>query len=394
MNIVQKIKSIFFEKAVPLPVGLYQLTTPADSEIPYRLHLRIEPGGAGVLIINASTVLHLNLTATEFAYHLVKQTPREEALQSIVARFNISYMQAKEDFMGFVNRINTMINEEDLDPVTYLDFQLEKPFQGIPVAPYRMDCAITYKLYGDLENKLSPVERVKRELSTEEWKTVLTKAWNAGIPHVIFTGGEATLRPDLPELLQISEDLGQVTGLITDGLRLSENEYLDRLLNAGLDHLLITLDTANEQSWEALKDVIQQDIHTTVHLTLNERTIEDTNPILIRLKEMQVTHLSLTTSNKTLSEAFQKVRDTAANMGFNLVWNLPVPYSHYNPVEMETENGVSNPEGAAKGWIYLEPDADVLPEQGVNVVLGNLFEDTWEQVWAKATDYLNTKHES
>jgi len=61
---------------------------------------------------------------------------------------------------------------------------------------------------------------VDRELNTSEWITILDKSWNAGIPHIIFTGGEPTLREDLPELIMHAEALGQVSGLLTDGLRL------------------------------------------------------------------------------------------------------------------------------------------------------------------------------
>ena len=59
---------------------------------------------------------------------------------------------------------------------------------------------------------LAPVDRVKREMLTEEWQTILDKAWNAGIPHVIFTGGEPTLRPDLLQLIAYAEKLGRSAG--------------------------------------------------------------------------------------------------------------------------------------------------------------------------------------
>jgi hypothetical protein len=78
-NIVKRLKSIFFDKAQVLPPGLYNYQAPQDSDYQYRLHLRIEPGGEGLLIINASTVLHLNQTATEYAYHLIQQTPNQKS---------------------------------------------------------------------------------------------------------------------------------------------------------------------------------------------------------------------------------------------------------------------------------------------------------------------------
>jgi MoaA/NifB/PqqE/SkfB family radical SAM enzyme len=84
-----------------------------------------------------------------------------------------------------------------------------------------LDCALTYRLREEVPTGIAPVERVERELETEEWKTVLDKAWAAGIPHIVFTGGEPTLREDLLELIEYAEGHGQVTGLMTDGLRLA-----------------------------------------------------------------------------------------------------------------------------------------------------------------------------
>jgi hypothetical protein len=37
------------------------------------------------------------------------------------------------------------------------------------------------------------------------------------------------------------------------------------------------------------------------------------------------------------------------------------------------------------GQIYVEPDGDVLPGQGINRPLGNLLSDSWDQIWEKAT---------
>jgi hypothetical protein len=62
------VRRVFFTRHQPLEPGIYQYQAPPDAPHPYRLHLRIEPGGEGLLIINAKTVLHLNQTAAEYAF--------------------------------------------------------------------------------------------------------------------------------------------------------------------------------------------------------------------------------------------------------------------------------------------------------------------------------------
>lgn len=391
-NIINQLKSIFFDKAQVLPPGLYNYQAPQDSEYQYRLHLRIEPGGEGLLIINASTVLHLNQTATEYAYHLIKQTPRPEAIESIVKRYQISYADIASDFDNFMTRIETSINTPDLDPVTYLDFDRSTPYIDFPIAPYRLDCALTYKLSNQDESGLSPKERVERELATDEWKLILEKAWQNGIPHVIFTGGEPTLRSDLIEIIILAEELGMVTGLLTDGLRLSENEYLEQLLNSGLDHILITFEPENEQSWEALRDIIPQDIYTTVHLTIKKSSVEEYIKIMNEFKKIGVENISLSFKNPDLENLVVELRNKAAEYGFNLDWDLPVPYSQFNPVSAEIDVFSTIPEGAGKAWLYLEPDGDTFPAQGINKPLGNFLSDPWEWIWSNAK-LLNKKNE-
>jgi MoaA/NifB/PqqE/SkfB family radical SAM enzyme len=210
---------------------------------------------------------------------------------------------------------------------------------------------------------------------------------------VIFTGGEATLRPDLIELIEATEKIGLVSGLSTDGIRLSENKFLEKLLNSGLDHLLITLNEKEDQVWEALRDVIPQDIHTSVHITIDQKNNDYYLKIFDELKTIGVENISLSYIKPELEETVLTLRNQAAEYGFNLDWDLPVPYSHYNPVSAEVDiEGVTIPNGAGKGWLYLEPDGDVLPTQGYNKVLGNFLNDDFNVIWEKAKA-LQTQNE-
>ena len=47
----------------PLPAGNYQAILKLDTGPSYRLHLRIDEKGTGILILYASTILHLNPTS-------------------------------------------------------------------------------------------------------------------------------------------------------------------------------------------------------------------------------------------------------------------------------------------------------------------------------------------
>jgi hypothetical protein len=362
----------------PLQPGLYHYQSPPNDPRNYRLHLRLEGDGSGVLIVNASTILHLNQTAAEYAYYLVQNQPASQVGQRMAARYHVSKEQARQDYEELSDRIRTLIEVPDLDPVTFLGFERQLPFTGQLTAPYRLDCALTYRLPEAAAPDSAPIERVARELSTEEWKSILDKAWQAGIPHIVFTGGEPTLRDDLPELVAHAEQLGQVSGLLSDGLRLADEVYLGKLLLAGLDHLMIILDPENEQSWQAVGNAMVEDLSLAVHLTLTIGNREPFIAYLERLAAMGVRQVSLSTVAAALTNDLHLARERLAALNIELVWNLPVPYTALHPVALET--GSQQIEGAGRAWLYLEPDGDVRPSQGDKRLLGNFLVDSWEKI--------------
>ncbi len=392
INLVEhtRIWQRFFPPVQHLTPGVYHYQAPADAPTPYRLHLRIEPNGQGLLIVNASTVVHLNPTATEYAYHLVQNTPEDQAVTEIARRYNVRKEIVRRDYHDLTNRLQALIKTPDLDPNTYLDFGREDPYAGATTAPYRLDCALTYRLPDEGPGHYAPLERVSRELESEEWQRILDKAWEAGVPQVIFTGGEPTLRPDLIQLVAYAEKLGMVSGLITDGLRLAETRFLHELLQSGLDYVMILMDLHDEQSWEALRDTLAEDIAVTVHLTLTRDNLAEFDTALDRLATMGVQNISLSTETLDLKDELKALRKEVAERHMRLVWDLPVPYSHYHPVALELAEEIPDVDvsitGPGKAWLYVEPDGDVLPGQGYyQDVLGNLLTDPWAAIWEKAT---------
>lgn len=376
MNIFQRI-SKRFEKVVPLPAGTHHMQATED-EKPYRLHLRLRNDGSGILILNASTVMQLNATAAEYAYHFIKGTPPEDAAKEIASRYNIKKKDALADFLDFSERIHDLISTPDLDPASFLDFERAQPHTAD--STLRLDCALTYRLPEGDHAEHAPVKRVERELTTTEWQTILDKAWHAGIPHIIFTGGEATLREDLPMLIDHAEKNGQVCGLLTDGLKLADKEYLDVLLQTGLDHILLVLQPDEPLAWKAIQTIVPQDIFITVHLTLTKENVAQSRAILERVANFGVENISLSAADNSLTDELLELQGVANNLALNLRWDLPVPYSASNPVSIETVDD-EIPAGAGKVWMYVEPDGDVLPAQGeADKVLGNFLRDGWDQL--------------
>jgi organic radical activating enzyme len=376
MNILNRIAENF-SKVQPLPAGTHHMQATKD-EKPYRLHLRLQKDGTGLLILNASTVLQLNPTAAEYAYHFVKGTEPEEAASQVAKRYRVDKKIALADYSNFADQIQTLISTPDLDPVSFLDFERAAPHSSD--STLRLDCALTYRLPPNTQANLAPVKRVDRELTTDEWKTIMDKAWQAGIPHIIFTGGEPTLRDDLVMLIDHAEKNGQVCGLLTDGLKLADKEYLEILLQTGLDHVMLVLQPNEPRSWKAIQTIIPADLFLTVHFTLNKENVSEAKSILQKLANLDVKNISLSAADSDLLDELLELQETAQSLQLTLRWDLPVPYSVAHPVAIETADD-EVPTGAGKAWMYVEPDGDVLPAQGeADKILGNLLRDDWEKI--------------
>jgi len=367
-------------KVRPLDPGLYHRQAAPEDQTPYRMHLRIHPDGSGVLVVNASTVMHLNATAAEYAYHFIKGTDADAAARQVASRYRVGRGSALRDYREFAGRIETLLTSTDVEPVAYLGFERVSPHVAKLAAPLRLDCALTYRLPPGTSAEYAPTKRVAKELSTEEWTAILDKAWQAGIPHVTFTGGEATLRQDLLDLIKHAEGLGQVCGLLTDGLRLAEPAYLEELLRSGLDHILMILQPARAESWNGLQAALAEDVFVTVHLTVNTEGASEAAAHIERLATLGCKSISLSFADSGVPSA--ELADRASAAGLELKFDLPVPYSADNPVARETSEDAV-PDGAGTAWLYVEPDGDVLPSQGMpGKVLGNFVRDPWEKIFS------------
>lgn len=373
-------------KPAPLSPGSYQRTITPPGEAPYRLHLRIEKDGLGILILNARTVLHLNQTATEFALALIQNTPLDTLALETERRYRITREEALADYQKFADQLEVLRKTPDLDPEIFLEIDRVEPASNVLSAPLRLDCALTYQTSSGQPADFTSKKTVTRNLDTEEWQSILQKAWDAGIPHVVFTGGEPTMRPDLSELVRFSQNLGQITGLITDGQRLTEKDYLDHLLLAGLDHLMLVLDPGESQVWEALRDAMVEDLSVSVLLTLSPKVRDQLPTILDHIAQYGKPQISLSADSKEAQEFMPTAQRIVAEHGFALVWELPVPYSAANPIRLELESAQETVKGPGRQWLYVEPDGDVLRGQGIQPVLGNFLNDPFDVIWKAANE--------
>ena len=391
--------------------GLYHYLREIDGERA-RVHLRIDPDECGILLVNASRVLHLNPTAAFMAHLALDGTSESGAVNAITMRYHISHKQAKSDYRAFNLQLAELVRPDGACPIHELDLETTAPFSVRPSAPYRMDLALTYRCNNDCAHCYNPrdahrhLQSTTSELGTAEWKQILSQLWQIGIPHIVFTGGEPTLRNDLPELIAYAQTLGQVTGLNTNARRLSDPGYVQQLVDSGLDHVQITLEShdpnihdqmvASNGAWIQTIAGIRNTLATRLFVMTNTTLLTSNAPYLTLtldfLAEIGVPTIGLNAliysgrganvgtglPENTLPSLLELAREKTQANGQRLIWYTPTQYCNFDPVLLEL--GVKGCTAALYN-MCVEPDGSVLPCQSYYQPLGNLLADPWESIW-------------
>ena len=371
-----------------------------------RLHLRIDPDGHGTLMVNANRVVHFNPTAALMADLALENTSKSDAIRKITRKFRVDQTQASADYNAFLSNFEQLIQPDACPICAMEDLEISAPFSSKPTAPYRMDLALTYRCNNDCGHCYNARPRDYPELTTFEWKRVIDRVWELGIPHIVFTGGEPTLRQDLPELIAHAESNGQITGLNTNARRLSDRNFVQAMVAAGLDHVQITVEShdsiihdhmvgkqgAWKQTIQGLRNVLQTPLYVMTNTTMlqtNSPYLDETLTFLaqegvptVGLNALIYSGHGLTVGTglreSELPALLEIAQEITTKNGQRLIWYTPTMYCNFDPQQLEL--GVKGCTAALYN-MCIEPDGGIIPCQSYYQQLGNILRDPWDSIW-------------
>ncbi len=397
-NVMKKI----FGRARPLEKTVYHYRSGGTLE-DHRVHLRIESNGSGILIIDADKILYMNQTAAEIVKGMLDGKDDLEIVRTITQRYRVGKDTVSEDLDALRHTIKRFAEAADVDPVTYLSNQDIKTFTSGFSSPHRMDLLLTYENC-DLQRRLCFKHTDGRKtLNFEQWKRIIEILWNVGVPHILFAGGESTEFENFVEIVQFAEEVGIVTGLLTNGEKLASMNYVNSLVDVGLDHLQVTIESREKRihdkligdgTWEktikGLKNALATPLYCVAHTTFTTKNLAEIPQFVSFLKDLGIYAFAADALNRKkisggsglglnddeIRNLLRKLSQELRKKEISFIW-----YGDENIENVDKTSGI---------WEYsmcIESNGDVTPCSYEYNSFGNILEDEWKSIWSKAIKY-------
>ena len=257
------------------------------------------------------------------------------------------------------------------------------------------------------------------ELSTEDWKKILDKCREAGIPQVTFTGGEPTMREDLFELISYARWF--ISRLNTNGIKLTK-DYCRELRRAELDSVQITFyseeaDVHNrlvgapqyENTVKGIENALEAGLSVSINTplcTLNRDYVK-TLEFLHEKGVIFVTCSGMITTGNAATEASERLQLTGEEL--EEILREAVAYCNENGMEIAftspgwisqevfDELAIPSPScGACLSNMAVTPGGNVVPCQSwlSDLTLGSMLKDDWSLIWNSPTCMDHRAHSS
>jgi len=267
---------------------------------------------------------------------------------------------------------------------------------------------LTYKCPLQCPYCSNPLDYSKHssEISTEDWKRVLSQARKMGAVQLGFSGGEPLTRQDLPELVQHARQLGYYSNLITSGYGLTEEKII-QLKEAGLDHIQVSIQASSKElndhiagteSYETKKQVAhlvkKHGYPMVLCVVIHRENIHQMTQILEMAEELGADYLELANTqyygwaheNRDLlmptKEQFEEAEAIAQAYKEKVAGKMKIYY-------VIPDFHEDRPKACMNGWgttfLTIAPDGAALPCHSARELPGlecpNVTEHSVEEIW-------------
>ncbi len=364
----------------------------------------------GVFIQRPNKAFKLNASAVAMLRRLLGGEPIAEILAP-----HAGDVRAVSDTERFLLDLRCMLRHglpDDYESTAVTRQPVSMSFSPLPVLS---EVAVTYRCnascsfcYAGCNLTENPVGS-EREMTLDEVRRVLDRiARDAQVPSVSFTGGEATLRDDLPAMIRHARSLGLRVNLVTNGLRCEDPALVARLVDAGLHSAQVSVEGttaavhdgitgmpgAFERTLAGLANLRDAGLAVHTNTTVCRANVGDVLRFpefvrdVLRLERCSM-NLVIPTGSAPLAdgptvtyseiaEILPQLIDRSRRAGVELMWYSPTPLCMFNTIAA----GLGNKGCAAcDGLLSVGADGSVLPCASWDAPVGSLLEREFDDVW-------------
>lgn len=363
-----------------------------------------------LLIIRPDKIQHLNKTGFEMLHSLYKdKAGAEKTVQLIHEKYGTKKDIIVRDLSEMVDSLNAIIkgNYSEAKRISTVEYN-----PGSIKFPVLSEIALTYRCQNkcDFCYASSPYRGKNfREMTTDQVKLLIDRIHDeAKVPTISFTGGEPTLREDLPVLIEYAAKKGMRTNLITNGIKCSNRNLVMELFSSGLhsaqvsleshDEIMHNIITGNIESYKktiaGIHTLKEAGIHTHTNTTICRWNRQHLLPLVKFVKdEFNSSYLSMNMiiaagiardneniniGYSSISSILEPVLNYCDETGVKLVWYSPTPYCIFNPIYHNL--GLKSC-ACVSGLLSVNPSGELIPCSSYNRGIGSLIEDSFEHIW-------------
>ena len=362
--------------------GLRHFTGEADGR-PVRYHLRVDPDGAGLVVVNASAACRLSPSGVLVAAELLGGAADEAVVRRLLATFRgVDGARAAADVARVREALRRMTREGGCGPLVSLDES------GATARRHALSAPLGADLWVEAE---VPAERLRL-------------LWDAGVPHAVFALAPGASAEPLVAAVERAEDLGLVAGVRARATDLTGDGLLERLAAAGLDHL----DLGWAGSEAGVHDALfgKGDFDRALRLVESSRALELFVSAVIPLTapwaydlDDEVASLAAAgvraaavwavavdadegtdgaVPRRALRQVATIAEEAADRRGLAVTWCAPV---ERDPARTLAEQVCRGPRVVGEATVRVEADGAVVPPVGPPGSAGRLGVDAWASIW-------------